>query len=345
MKIEGDGDISFGSSTSGSRIGMNGDISGQSRSIKLRSSYSGDETNAGTIAYRPTWDSSVLAIVGAGDTSSNRKVRIWDQLCLGTDCRSSWPSGIGGSGTTNYLAKFTSSNTIGDSRIYDSGSGAVTIDGDVDVNGWSLELAGADFVLGTNDGRWKGSATNQRALVHDGTATSGDYLVINYAGDFEGGTRIDGITRMRPPLAYKSSTTVSGPMSDGSWSDDPMGSVSISIPGPSTLWIIYRGRNWVNASGGSCAHAFGYSRIKVDTTEYGESMFGWETSTTEGNTVERGFVSSLLIDVSCASYPCTKTITGRYYWKSRNCCPPLIGSCSMTSHLAGRNLFVMAFRN
>jgi hypothetical protein len=126
-------------------VGAN-DVSDQSRSIKLRANYAGDEVNAGTIAYRPTWDSSVLAIVGAGDTSSNRKVRIWDQLCLGTDCRSSWPSGIGGSGSTNYLAKFTDGTTIGNSAFYESGD--YLYDGDDStVNiGENLAISGNVYV-------------------------------------------------------------------------------------------------------------------------------------------------------------------------------------------------------
>jgi hypothetical protein len=64
------------------KFGLNNDLSGQARSIKLRSNYGGDEINAGTIVYRPTWDTAVLGIVGAG-TSGNREVRIWDRLGVG----------------------------------------------------------------------------------------------------------------------------------------------------------------------------------------------------------------------------------------------------------------------
>ncbi len=45
------------------------------------------------------------------------------QLCIAGTCKSSWPSGtIDGSGTTNYLAKFTGASTIGNSQIYDNGT-------------------------------------------------------------------------------------------------------------------------------------------------------------------------------------------------------------------------------
>jgi len=40
----------------------------------------GDAINAGKIAYRPDWDTNVLAIVGAGRTGRPAVVRVWDDL-------------------------------------------------------------------------------------------------------------------------------------------------------------------------------------------------------------------------------------------------------------------------
>jgi hypothetical protein len=40
----------------------------------------GDEGNAGKIAYKPTWDPTVLGIVGAGN--SPRKIRMWDDVLI-----------------------------------------------------------------------------------------------------------------------------------------------------------------------------------------------------------------------------------------------------------------------
>ncbi len=62
------------------------------------------------------------------------------------------------------------------------------VNGNLKVRGFTLEHQGADFVLGTNDGRNKGSKTSQRALVHGGN----DELIINYNGDFEGGVVVQG---------------------------------------------------------------------------------------------------------------------------------------------------------
>jgi hypothetical protein len=51
-----------------------------------------------------------------------------------------------------------------------------------------VRILGSDLMLGTEDGRSIGNIPHQRALVHD----NGDVLKINYAGDFEGGVRVEG---------------------------------------------------------------------------------------------------------------------------------------------------------
>lgn len=65
---------------------------------------------------------------------------------------------------------------------------------DVAVGG-TLTVQGHDLVFGTGDGRPRGAKTRQRALVH-GTVGVGsrfdDSLILNYAGDFEGGVQING---------------------------------------------------------------------------------------------------------------------------------------------------------
>lgn len=62
------------------------------------------------------------------------------------------------------------------------------VSGNAIVRGFTLEHQGGDFKLGTNDTRSIGNNPEQRALVHN----TGDQLVINYAGDFEGGVAIHG---------------------------------------------------------------------------------------------------------------------------------------------------------
>ncbi len=68
--------------------------------------------------------------VGIGTSAPSQKLDVAGYvkgqtgLCIGDDCRTSWPSGsggtIGGSGSTNYIPKFTGSTSIGNSTIYES---------------------------------------------------------------------------------------------------------------------------------------------------------------------------------------------------------------------------------
>lgn len=63
------------------------------------------------------------------------------------------------------------------------------------VGGFDLIHQGADFKLGTNDGRSIGTKKLQRALVHyfNGINKRQDALYLNFAGDFEGGVRVQGL--------------------------------------------------------------------------------------------------------------------------------------------------------
>lgn len=65
----------------------------------------------------------------------------------------------------------------------------LVVDGNASFRGSFFEFQGPDFLLGNNDGRPVGNKPIQRALVH---SPSSDLLLVNYNGDFEGGTKIEG---------------------------------------------------------------------------------------------------------------------------------------------------------
>ncbi len=80
---------------------------------------SGDSyINGGNLGIGTTTPTQALDVSGY--------VRGSTGLCIGSDCRTAWPtsssSGVTGSGTTNYLTKWSSSSAIGDSIIYDDGT-------------------------------------------------------------------------------------------------------------------------------------------------------------------------------------------------------------------------------
>ena len=86
--------------------------------------------------------------VGIGTTAPGQKldvaggyIRSDTGFCIGTSCITSWPSGggISGSGTTNYIAKWTGSTSLGNSIIYDNGTnvgiGTTTPSAKLEING------------------------------------------------------------------------------------------------------------------------------------------------------------------------------------------------------------------
>jgi hypothetical protein len=108
-------------------------------------------------------------------------------ICIGSSCITSWSAGtgIGGSGTTNYLAKWTAGNTIGNSIIYDDGTSVgigttaptykLTVNGDLYVSATStlanlVPISDITYTLGLPSLKW--------ANVYVATATIGSTITI-----------------------------------------------------------------------------------------------------------------------------------------------------------------------
>ncbi len=80
----------------------------------------------------------------SGDVSVDGQVDA-GQLCISGDCKSSWSaSGVSGSGTANYITKWTGSGTLGNSFMYDDGTnigiGIATPSSKLDVYNTSDEI-------------------------------------------------------------------------------------------------------------------------------------------------------------------------------------------------------------
>jgi hypothetical protein len=113
------------------------------------------------IIYGVVGSKLAFAPINVGSTAQIKTDGIWASsigsdsgYCIGSSCITSWPGGSGftGSGTTNYLAKFTGSTALGNSIISDNGS-TVVVNATGNTTGWAFEGQGGYYgVLGSGPG-------------------------------------------------------------------------------------------------------------------------------------------------------------------------------------------------
>ncbi|HPW39487.1 MAG TPA: hypothetical protein PK619_02075, partial [bacterium] len=108
--------------------------------------YLGNYSDGSSFGYNTTYKVS-LAV--EGDIAG-------DRLCIEADCRDSWPSGLSGNGTNNYVAKFTGATALGNSQIVDNGTsvgiGTVSPPSGVKLSVISSVQGGVGISANTTDG-------------------------------------------------------------------------------------------------------------------------------------------------------------------------------------------------
>jgi hypothetical protein len=150
--------------------------------------YTGANTNVTLGAYSLT----ATSLIKSGGTSAQILAADGSVITAGTNITisggtiSSTAGGIGGSGTTNYYAKFTASGTIGNSGVYEGTSGYVSIGNtnstyNLDVTGtgrFTGALSGTSATFsGTFEAGRTGGAVTAGDLSVDTTSTSAKVII------------------------------------------------------------------------------------------------------------------------------------------------------------------------
>ncbi len=136
--------------------------------------------------------------VGINDSSPSYQLDVSGnanatQLCISGDCRGSWPSGLGGSGTANRVAKFTAATTLSDSQITDDGSevgiGQTNPTVKLHVNG-PIYSQGNRIFMSSYGANWQAgvSAHAHETLCHNCAWNGSNYVYTNTHASF--GTRM-----------------------------------------------------------------------------------------------------------------------------------------------------------
>ncbi len=145
----------------------------------------------------------------SGDVSVDGQVDA-GQLCISGDCKSSWSaSGVSGSGTADYIAKWSGSTTLSTSTIYDNGT-SVGIGTATPSASYLLDVNGAIRMSG--DGLYNSAGYE----IIEGDKT--DWLRINNGSSYSSGV-----------AAYDDWAFGTGGLAVGSW--DTAGSGNIIASG------------------------------------------------------------------------------------------------------------------
>lgn len=164
LRITKSGAVGIGRVSPASTLDVNGIVtatgfSGTISSANVSSGSFGSATGGGNY-YFP-------ASIGIGTVAPAYKLDVsgsinGTQVCIAGVCQSSWPTGsLTGSGTVNYLTKWTAVSTLGNSSIYDNG-----VNVGIGVSSPSYKL---DVASGGSTTARIGSASTDTVLIGGGT--------------------------------------------------------------------------------------------------------------------------------------------------------------------------------
>jgi len=218
---------------------------------------SGDVPNAlaNNVGTEPVVVVNESGRVGIGTTNPSYKLDVQGGqinasggLCINGDCRNSWGAvgGIGGSGNTNYLAKFTGSSKIGNSVIYENsgniGIGTTNPSARLDVIGNS-EFNGQVNIANNNitgvNTLYISDPGDQEGIIWNGSQAK------IFVSPFNGGNS-DGYLR----LINDTGIVLESPEDSERMFINSNGRVGIGTTNPSYKLDVQGGR--INASGGLC---------------------------------------------------------------------------------------------
>ena len=150
-----------------------------------------DDSNSDAVYMRNVYEAANttnLRLYLHDDGARGERFSIWGESCAGGGC------GVEANAREKHRF-FSNGDAEHTGALGVSGAASVggdlVVGGNTTVRGFSFVFEGADFVI-RNAARGDGG----RAIVHEG----GDTLVLNYAGDFAGQTRIDSSLHVRGDL-------------------------------------------------------------------------------------------------------------------------------------------------